>query len=209
MKKLIGKFTRLDLRKNAAKVIKIQIKYSTVKHSPKEWRKDNMKIISTVYQYVILTGLDDWLGWKKEKESGLTCPDREAHMEEEKQWYTQEQIRQLNADFNYENYEQFYEKADEEEGEDGSGPDDNHVSESEGSSVPGGQESSRDKKQKKKKKKSDNAKKLKEEEDGKGFDGAVSESNILYQMESKVKLDPHFMENYEQWLEDEVWSYFD
>jgi len=31
-------------------------------------------------------------------------------MEEEKQWFTQEQIRQLNADFNYENYEQFYEK---------------------------------------------------------------------------------------------------
>ena len=151
MKKLITKFTRLDLRKNAAKVIKIQIKYSTIKHSPKEWRKDNMKIISTVYQYVELTGLDDWLGWKKEKESGLTCPDREAQMEEEKQWFTQEQIRQLNADFNYENYEQFYEKADEEEGEDGSGVDE--VSESEASSVPGAQDSNREKKQKKKSKK--------------------------------------------------------
>ena len=37
----------------------------------------------------------------------------------------------------------------------------------------------------------------------------VSESNLLYQMESKVKLEPHMMKNYEQWLEDEVWSYFD
>jgi len=132
-------------------------------------------------------------------------------MEEEKQWFTQEQIRQLNADFNYENYEQFYEKADEEEGEDGSNGEDDHISESEASSVPGGQESSRaDKKQKKKKKKkSDLTKKGKEEEEGHGFDSVVSEANILYKMESKVKLEPHFMANYEQWLEDEVWSYFD
>ena len=28
-------------------------------------------------------------------------------------------------------------------------------------------------------------------------------------MESKIQLEPHFMNNYEQWLEDEVWSYFD
>jgi hypothetical protein len=85
------------------------------------------------------------------------------------------------------------------------------VSESE-ASVPGGQESSRDKKQlkKKKKKKSDaNKKGSKEEEERHGFDSVVSESNILFQMESKVKLEPQFMANYEQWLEDEVWSYFD
>jgi hypothetical protein len=44
MKKLINKFTRADLRKNAAKVIKIQIRQIS-----KAWRKDNMKIISTVY----------------------------------------------------------------------------------------------------------------------------------------------------------------
>ena len=73
-----------------------------------------MKIISTVYQHVKLRSLDDWLGWKREKESGFTVLDREQSIEEEKNWYTQEQIRQLNADFNYENYEQFYEK---EEGE--------------------------------------------------------------------------------------------
>jgi hypothetical protein len=72
MKKLINKFTRPDLCKNAAKVIKIQIRYIS-----KNWRKDNMKIISTVYQHVKLRSLDDWLGWKREKESGTTTLDRE------------------------------------------------------------------------------------------------------------------------------------
>ena len=42
-----------------------------------------------------------------------------------------------------------------------------------------------------------------------GLKDLVSEKNLLYQMESKVKLEEHFMANYEQWLEDEVWSYFD
>ena len=100
MKKLINKFTRADLCKNAAKVIKIQIR-----HISKTWRKENMKSISSVYQHVQLRHLDDWLGWKREKESGLTSLDRDQSIEEEKQWYTQEQIRQLNADFNHENYE--------------------------------------------------------------------------------------------------------
>ena len=85
MKKLINKFSRPDLRKNAAKVIKIQIRQIS-----KAWRKDNMKIISTVYQHVQLKNLDDWLGWKREKESGLTCPDRDLQIEEEKLWFTQE-----------------------------------------------------------------------------------------------------------------------
>jgi hypothetical protein len=72
MKKLINKFKRADLCKNAAKVIKIQIR-----HISKTWRKDNMKIVSAVYQHVQLRKLDDWLGWKREKESGITSPDRE------------------------------------------------------------------------------------------------------------------------------------
>ena len=79
MKKLINKFNRQDLCKNAAKVIKIQIR-----HISKNWRKDNMKIISTVYQYVKLRKLDDWLGWKREKESGITSMDRDQSIEEEK-----------------------------------------------------------------------------------------------------------------------------
>ena len=85
MKKLIAKFDRADLCKNAAKVIKIQIRQIS-----KTWRKDNMKILSTVYQHVQLKDLDDWLGWKREKESGITCMDREETIEEEKQWYTQD-----------------------------------------------------------------------------------------------------------------------
>jgi len=28
-------------------------------------------------------------------------------------------------------------------------------------------------------------------------------------MWNKVEVDPAFYENYEQWLEDEVWTYFD
>lgn len=72
MKKLINKFTRPDLCKNAAKVIKIQIR-----HISKTWRKDNMKIISSVYQHVQLRKLDDWLNWKREKESGMTTGDRD------------------------------------------------------------------------------------------------------------------------------------
>jgi hypothetical protein len=35
-----------------------------------------------------LRGLDDWLGWKKEKESGMTTLDKEQSIEEEKQWCT-------------------------------------------------------------------------------------------------------------------------
>lgn len=79
MKKLINKFSRADLCKNAAKVIKIQIR-----HISKTWRKDNMKSISSVYQHVQLRHLDDWLGWKREKESGLTSLDRDQSIEEEK-----------------------------------------------------------------------------------------------------------------------------
>ena len=106
MKKLIGKFTRADLCKNAAKVIKIQIK-----HIQRQWRRDkeNMKVVSTVYQHVQLRSLDDWLGWRREKESGVTTGDREQVIEDEKNQYTQDNIRQINADFNYENYQYFQE----------------------------------------------------------------------------------------------------
>jgi hypothetical protein len=83
MKKLINKFEREDLCKNAAKVIKIQIR-----HISKNWMKENMKVISTVYQYVRLRKLDDWLNWKQAKESGITCADRDTSMEEMKQWYS-------------------------------------------------------------------------------------------------------------------------
>lgn len=47
MKRLIGKFEKSEtsnIKKNAAKIIKIQIKYMN-----RNWRKTNMKIVSLVY----------------------------------------------------------------------------------------------------------------------------------------------------------------
>ena len=44
MKRLISKFEEPEARKNAAKIIKIQIKYMN-----RNWRKNNMKIVSLVY----------------------------------------------------------------------------------------------------------------------------------------------------------------
>jgi hypothetical protein len=49
-----------------------------------------MKIVSAVYQHCQLRSLDDWLGWRREKESGITTGDREQCIEEEKRWLTQD-----------------------------------------------------------------------------------------------------------------------
>mmetsp|Transcript_4624 Transcript_4624/g.3322 ORF Transcript_4624/g.3322 Transcript_4624/m.3322 type:complete len:85 (+) Transcript_4624:265-519(+) len=59
MKRLINKFECPLVRKNASKIIKIQIRYMN-----RNWRKNNMKVISLVYQYVQLRRLDDWLAWE-------------------------------------------------------------------------------------------------------------------------------------------------
>ena len=56
IRKLIQRFKLPELRKNAAKVIKIQIKYLD-----KKWRKNNMRIVSIPYAYVNLKIEDDWL----------------------------------------------------------------------------------------------------------------------------------------------------
>lgn len=42
-----------------------------------------------------------------------------------------------------------------------------------------------------------------------GLELSVDESNLLHQMWKKVELDEAFYKNYEQWLEDEVWGYYD
>lgn len=42
-----------------------------------------------------------------------------------------------------------------------------------------------------------------------GFEKLISENNILNQMWNRVQLEPVMTQNYEQWLEDEVWTYFD
>ena len=35
------------------------------------------------------------------------------------------------------------------------------------------------------------------------------ENNLLHQMWKKVTLDEEFCQNYEKWLEDEIWGYYD
>jgi hypothetical protein len=94
MKRLITKFEYAEVRKNSAKIIKIQIKFMN-----RNWRKNNMKIVSLVYQYVKLRNLDDWLGMENSQEEDL--------------YLTQDEIRHLNSDFNYKHYGQFYEKLEE------------------------------------------------------------------------------------------------
>ena len=94
MKRLISKFDNDDIRKNAGKIIKIQVRYMN-----KTQRKNNMKIISLVYQYVHLRKLDDWLAWE-------SANDDEIYL-------SQDEIRHLNSDFNYKHYGQFYEKLEE------------------------------------------------------------------------------------------------
>jgi Domain of unknown function (DUF3402) len=94
MKRLITKFEAPEVRKNSAKIIKIQIKYMN-----RNWRKNNMKIVSLVYQYVRIRNLDDWLALENTMEEDL--------------YLTQDEIRHLNSDFNYKHYGQFYEKLEE------------------------------------------------------------------------------------------------
>jgi hypothetical protein len=48
-------------------------------------------------------------------------------------------------------------------------------------------------------------------EDGEETSGGLtpSEGNMLHQMWQRVKVDEAFYQGYEQWLEDEVWGYYD
>ena len=41
------------------------------------------------------------------------------------------------------------------------------------------------------------------------FWGMIDEKNLMYKMWEKVQLEDSFYENYEKFLEDEVWSYYD
>jgi Domain of unknown function (DUF3402) len=66
MKRIINKFEDPEVRKNAAKIIKIQIKFMN-----RNWRKNNMKIVSLVYQYVKIRNLDDWLAMESTLEEDL------------------------------------------------------------------------------------------------------------------------------------------
>ncbi|CDW84661.1 UNKNOWN [Stylonychia lemnae] len=189
MKRLINKFEKsevADIKKNAGKIIKIQIKYMN-----RNWRKNNMKIVSLVYQYVKLRRLDDWLAW-------------ENQALEEELYLSQDEIRHINSDFNYKHYNQFIEKMEEDNlklaaaqsgielNEDGSGIDN---------------EEEKQKQSQAEQKRLENNKKY-----GiisSGLDVAVDETNILHHMWKKAVVDETFYQNYEQWLEEEVWSYYD
>jgi len=100
MKRIILKFDSVEVKKNAAKLIKIQVKLFN-----RNWRKQNMRIVSYVYQYVKLRELDDWLNYVDPN-----IPVPQGHLD-------QDQIRMLNSDFNFKNYSQFYEKLEEENDE--------------------------------------------------------------------------------------------
>jgi len=89
MRRIISRFESPQVRKNAAKIIKIQVRFLN-----KGWRRNNMKIVSMVYQFVKLRKLDDWLTFSEVDDESLMTPD---------------EIRHLNTDFNYNNYGQFYE----------------------------------------------------------------------------------------------------
>ena len=42
-----------------------------------------------------------------------------------------------------------------------------------------------------------------------GLEAVVDENNLLHQMWKKAVVDESFYQNYEKWLEEEVWSYYD
>lgn len=97
----------------------------------------------------------------------------------------EDDIRGLNCDFNYHNYGIFYERIDEETNavkEDGESP------EKEG-------QSDRD---------------AIKPNCLVGFQKLVSDQNLLNKMWQNVDVDfDGFKERYEEWLEEEVWTYFD
>jgi len=56
MRKLFQRCKLQEVKKNTAKVIKIQIKFYN-----KSWRRQNMKILTIPYQFVKFSLSDDWL----------------------------------------------------------------------------------------------------------------------------------------------------
>ena len=105
----------------------------------------------------------------------------------------EDDIRGLNCDFNYNNYGVFYERIEEEMN---------------GGKDQDGENASPDK---------DQAEGQSERDPLKppsnnlvGFQKIISEQNLLNKMWQNVEIDYEgFQEKYEDWLEEEVWSYFD
>ena len=136
--------------------------------------------MSIPYQYCKLTYSDDWLIFE----------DSQDDMAQQAIMMNEDDIRGLNCDFNYNNYGVFYERIEEEQ---------NAANGIKGDEA--GEEG-----------------KAKEGEDGGkistanlvGFQKLISEENLLTKMWQNVEVDyDSFKDNYEDWLEEEVWTYFD
>ena len=169
MRKLFSKFQLPQIQKNAAKVIKIQIRWTN-----KSWRKSNERIVSIPYQHCRLSYNDDWLLFE----------DSPEDVAQQALMMNEDEIRGLNSDFNYNNYAVFYEKLDEDQKEE---------------AQPAEGENSADKP-----KATDTKHNLV------GFQKIISEENILNKMWKNVDVDfERFRERYEDWLEEEVWTYYD
>ena len=96
-------------------------------------------------------------------------------------YLSQDEIRHLNSDFNYKHYGQYYEKLEEDQlHNEGDGEHPPAVRHEEPVVIP-----------------------------GHGLELSVAEDNLLHQMWKKVTVEESFYNNYEQWLEDEVWGYYD
>ena len=102
----------------------------------------------------------------------------------------EDEIRGLNCDFNYHNYNIFYEKLEEEANAAAGKPKENEE-EREAGAEPAQQPEPVN------------------TEPLVGFKAIVSEDNLMQKMWSKVQIDDDFKARYEDWLEEEVWTYFD
>ena len=92
----------------------------------------------------------------------------------------EEQIRLLNSEFNYKHYGIFYESMEE------------------GNNDQEGEEN-----------KEDNGADEAAKNNLVGFENVISEENLLSKMWQRTQIDPKFGQYYEEWLEDEVWTYYD
>ena len=148
MRKLYQRFTLKKIQDYTAKIIRMQIRYLN-----RNWRKANMKIVSIPYQLTQKAHDDDWLIYEDSQEDKLF----------QRQMLSEDEIRQLNSDFNYENYGRFVE------------PDLDKQPAKETQS--------------------------KEQQ--------LLQQQMFIKMWQRVQLDEQWKQDYEEWLEEEVWTYFD
>jgi len=145
MRKIHNKFPDEEIKHRTLKLIKIQVKYM-----PKRWRETNMRIVTAIYNKLKLSSKDDWLmfeGWNPNEEKGLT----------------QDEIRNLNNEFNTKFYPLIGEN--------------------------GVLISSEDK-------------------DLLPIEKTATEKWIMKEY-NKITLDEDFCKNYEKWLEENVFGYYD